>query len=61
MPSRIALIDLTKGTTTDKVLPETMYRQGIGGVGLGVRILFENGWITLNQIEKVLEVINSDE
>ena len=24
-------------------------------------ILFENGWITLNHIEKVLEVINSDE
>ncbi|MBW1802099.1 MAG: aldehyde ferredoxin oxidoreductase family protein [Deltaproteobacteria bacterium] len=39
---RIAFIDLTKGTTTEQTLPESMYRRFIGGVGLGVRTLLEN-------------------
>ncbi len=38
---KIAVVDLTSGSINEELLPETIYRNFIGGVGLGVRILFE--------------------
>lgn len=38
---RILFIDLTAGTVKEESLPERLYRDFIGGSGLGVRILYE--------------------
>ena len=38
---KILFVDLTKGAITEESLPETVYRDFIGGIGLGVRILYE--------------------
>ena len=38
---KIAFIDLTTGSIHEEIFPENMYRSFLGGVGLGVRILFE--------------------
>ena len=38
---KVALVDLSAGSVTEEVLPETLYREFIGGAGLGARILYE--------------------
>ncbi len=38
---KIALVDLTSGSITKEPLPEEVYRNFIGGPGLGVKILYE--------------------
>lgn len=38
---RILLVDLTEGTITEERLAESVYREFIGGNGLGVRVLYE--------------------
>ncbi len=38
---RILLVDLTSGSIEEESLPERVYRDFIGGQGLGVRILYE--------------------
>lgn len=38
---KIAFVDLTAGVVTKETLPENIYRSFIGGVGLGVKILYE--------------------
>ena len=39
---KIIFVDLTKGTIKEKSPPESVYRDFIGGTGLGVRILYEH-------------------
>ena len=38
---KILLVDLSEGTLTEEKLPESVYREFIGGNGLGVRVLYE--------------------
>jgi aldehyde:ferredoxin oxidoreductase len=38
---KIAVVDLTSRTVKEEVLSENLYRSFIGGIGLGVRILYE--------------------
>ena len=38
---KVAFVDLTAGKIIEEEIPETIYRSFLGGVGLGVRILFE--------------------
>ena len=38
---KVLFIDLTSGLIEDTVLPEKIYRNFIGGIGLGARILYE--------------------
>jgi len=38
---KILFVDLTQGATKEEGLPEKVYRDFIGGVGLGARILYE--------------------
>lgn len=38
---RVLFVDLTKGSIRDEIVDEKTYRDFIGGVGLGVRILYE--------------------
>lgn len=38
---KVLFVDLTKGSVQEKQLPENIYREFIGGNGLGVRILYE--------------------
>ncbi len=38
---KIAVLDLTSGSITKEALPEEVYRDFIGGPGLGVKILYE--------------------
>lgn len=38
---RILFVDLTSGKKEEQSLPESTYRDFIGGVGLGARILYE--------------------
>lgn len=38
---KILLVDLTQGTITEESLPESVYRDFIGGIGLGARVLYE--------------------
>jgi aldehyde:ferredoxin oxidoreductase len=37
---KILVVDLTEGRLQDEVLPESVYREFIGGNGLGVRVLY---------------------
>jgi len=39
---KVGFVDLTSGSIEEELLPEAMYRNFIGGVGLGVRILYEH-------------------
>ncbi len=41
--NRLAHVDLTTGTVEYKPIPEDWARKYIGGRGLGVRFVFENG------------------
>lgn len=38
---KVLFTDLTSGLTREELLTEAIYRSFIGGVGLGVRILYE--------------------
>ena len=38
---KILFVDLTYGVLKEEVLPESVYRNFIGGNGMGVRILYE--------------------
>ena len=38
---KILLVDLSEGKLTEEKLPESVYREFIGGNGLGVRVLYE--------------------
>ena len=38
---KVLFINLTTGLIEETLLPETIYRDFIGGIGLGVRILYE--------------------
>jgi aldehyde:ferredoxin oxidoreductase len=38
---KIAVVDLTSRKVKEEVLSENLYRSFIGGIGLGVRILYE--------------------
>lgn len=38
---KILFVDLTQGKITEESLPESVYRDFIGGIGLGARILYE--------------------
>ena len=38
---KVLFVDLTEGTLTEEMLPESIYRKFIGGNGLGVRVLYE--------------------
>ena len=38
---KVVFIDLTEGKVVKEELPETIYRSYLGGVGLGVRIIYE--------------------
>jgi len=38
---KVLFVDLTSGSITEESLPEKVYRDFIGGQGLGVRILYE--------------------
>jgi aldehyde:ferredoxin oxidoreductase len=38
---KVLFVDLTKGILTEETLPECIYREFIGGNGLGIRILYE--------------------
>ncbi len=38
---KILFVDLTKGELTEESLPESLYRNFIGSIGLGARILYE--------------------
>ena len=39
---KILFVNLTQGTTNEEGLPEKVYRDFIGGVGLGARVLYEH-------------------
>ncbi len=39
---KILWVDLSAGTSREQELPESVYRDYLGGVGLGARILYEN-------------------
>ena len=38
---KILFVDLTKGKITEESVPESVYRDFIGGIGLGARVLYE--------------------
>lgn len=38
---KLLFVDLTKGKITEESIPESVYRDFIGGIGLGARILYE--------------------
>jgi aldehyde:ferredoxin oxidoreductase len=38
---KILFVDLSKGSIREELLPEPVYRQFVGGYGLGIRILYE--------------------
>ena len=38
---KILFVDLSKGSITEEALPESLYRDFIGGYGIGIRILYE--------------------
>lgn len=38
---RILLVDLSRGTAEEEPLPPTIYRETLGGYGLGVRVLYD--------------------
>lgn len=39
---KILFVDLTTGSMREEAPPESLYRDFIGGTGLGVRILYEH-------------------
>jgi len=39
---RILFVDLTRGSIREESFPESVYRDFIGGIGLGVRVLYEH-------------------
>ena len=39
---KVVFVDLASGTVTEESLPENVYRDFIGGQGLGVRILYQH-------------------
>ncbi|MBW1764449.1 MAG: hypothetical protein JRJ23_06880, partial [Deltaproteobacteria bacterium] len=39
---KILFVDLTKGGVREESPPESLYREFVGGTGLGVRILYEH-------------------
>ena len=41
MQAKFLFVDLTEGILTEETLDESVYREFIGGNGLGVRVLYE--------------------
>jgi aldehyde:ferredoxin oxidoreductase len=48
---KMLFVDLTKGILTEETLPECIYREFIGGNGLGIRILYERMKARIDPIE----------